>query len=277
MKRNPMVGIPLDPDGCNALIKGRHGYFLYNKNDQYVGRSLALYGEYCEAESAVFGQICKPGDIVIEAGANIGSHTVHLAKLVGTKGHVIALEPQRVVFQTLCANIALNSLTNVMAHQVAVGGENGSAVMPGIDYSKSGNFGGISVNMTGTGETVRMVKLDGFVNLPRLRLIKIDVEGFEQQVLEGAAETIQKHRPYLYLENDRQEKSEALIRKIQGLGYRAYWHMPPLYNPENFAQNRRNVFNRIVSANMLCLPEESKTKLSNYQEATDPTYHPLRK
>jgi len=272
-----MIGIPLDPSGCNALVKGRHGYFLYNKHDKYVGKSLEIYGEYCEAESQMFDQICRPGDIVIEAGANIGSHTVHLAKRVGPEGRVVALEPQRIVFQTLCANVALNGLTNVMTQQVAVGDENGSVVMPHINYNEEGNFGGISVNMTKSGETVKLIKLDGFVNLPRLRLIKIDVEGFEQKVLIGAKEMISQHRPYLYLENDRQEKSEALIRQIYDLGYRAYWHMPPLYSPNNYAQNKRNVFGNIVSVNMLCVPEGSKAKLDNLKEATDPAFHPMKK
>lgn len=277
MTTNPMVNFPLDSEGCNGMVKGRHGYFLYNKHDQYVGRSLALYGEYCEAESAIFDQLCRPGDMIIEAGANIGSHTVHLAKLVGPQGRVLALEPQRVVFQTLCANIALNGLTNVLAHQVAVGEQNSTVIMPEVNYQEEGNFGGISVNMSETGEPVRLMPLDSFIKLPRLKLIKIDVEGYERKVLEGAEKTIRQHRPFLYLENDRKEKSEGLIRKIFDLGYRAYWHMPRLYNPQNFAENAQNIFGNIVSVNMLCVPKESEISLKNFREATDPTFHPLRK
>ena len=86
---------------------------LYNEHDIYIGRSLDLYGEFSEGECDVFRQLIQPGWTVLELGANIGSHTVFLAKRVGPSGRVIAFEPQRIVFQTLCANIALNNLLNV--------------------------------------------------------------------------------------------------------------------------------------------------------------------
>ena len=64
---------------------------LYLTTDQYVGRSLDLYGEYSEGEVEFFDQMLKPGHIVLEAGANIGAHTVYFAKTVGPRGTVIAL------------------------------------------------------------------------------------------------------------------------------------------------------------------------------------------
>ncbi|MBQ3853504.1 MAG: FkbM family methyltransferase, partial [Anaerovibrio sp.] len=97
----------------NICHEFRYGKIMYNQLDQYVGRSLKLYGEYCQGEAALFEQIVKPGNIVVEAGANIGSHTIHLAQLAGDNGQVWAFEPQRLVFQLLAGNMALNSLTNV--------------------------------------------------------------------------------------------------------------------------------------------------------------------
>ena len=75
--------------GFNKVIKSRHGFLLYNKNDIYIGKSIEKYGEFSHLEAKLFEQICKEGDIVIEVGANIGAHTVYLSKLVG-KGVVIA-------------------------------------------------------------------------------------------------------------------------------------------------------------------------------------------
>ena len=60
----------------------RHGRMVFLKHDVYIGRSLELYGEYSESEAEVFTQLLRPGDVVIEAGANIGAHTVHIANLV---------------------------------------------------------------------------------------------------------------------------------------------------------------------------------------------------
>src|SRR5579862_896137 len=102
----------------NRLKDCRHGRMLFNVNDQYVGRSLDLYGEYSEGEIDFFKQVVQPGDTVLEIGANIGSHTVFFAKAVGREGTVQAFEPQRLIFQTLCANIALNNLENVKTYQV---------------------------------------------------------------------------------------------------------------------------------------------------------------
>ena len=103
---------PLLTVGFNRLKACRHGWMLYNVNDIYIGRSLDLYGEYSEGEIALFRQFLRPGDVVVEIGAHIGTHTVFFAKTVGPTGVVFAFEPQRVVHQTLCANIALNSLSN---------------------------------------------------------------------------------------------------------------------------------------------------------------------
>ena len=111
----------------------RHGQMLYNIHDTFVGRSLDLYGEYCEAEIEVFRQFIRPGAMVVEVGANIGTHTVFLAQHVTSSGFVVAFEPQRIVFQTLCANLALNNLTNVFCYQQAAGAKPGSLVVPPLD------------------------------------------------------------------------------------------------------------------------------------------------
>ncbi|MBU3737095.1 MAG: hypothetical protein FGM62_08995, partial [Methylobacterium sp.] len=72
----PHAADALDATGFNQLASCRHGPLLYNVNDQYVGRSLALYGEFSEQEMAVFRHFVNPGDVVLEVGANIGAHTV---------------------------------------------------------------------------------------------------------------------------------------------------------------------------------------------------------
>ena len=94
----------------------RHGTFLFNRNDTFVGRSLELYGEWCEAEIELLAQVVKAGDVVLDVGANIGTHAVSFARMVTDSGMVVAFEPQRLVFQNLCANLALNSLRNVIEH-----------------------------------------------------------------------------------------------------------------------------------------------------------------
>src|SRR4051812_26232890 len=125
--------LELDPAGFNEVRMCNTGPMLYNRHDIYVGGSLAKYGEFSVAEQEVFAQMVRPGSVVVEVGANIGAHTVLLARLVGRDGEVHAFEPQRIVFQALCANLALNQCTNVFAKQMAVGASNGTIAVPAAD------------------------------------------------------------------------------------------------------------------------------------------------
>jgi len=103
----------------NAFKPCRHGAMVSNPKDSYVGRSLDFCGEFSNGEVLLFEQVLRPGEIVVEVGSNVGAHTVPLAKAVGPTGRVFAFEPQRVLFQTICANLALNSITNVVATNAA--------------------------------------------------------------------------------------------------------------------------------------------------------------
>jgi FkbM family methyltransferase len=233
----------------------RHGVMLYNIRDQYVGGSLDRYGEFSELEAQLFSSLIKPGMLVVEVGANIGAHTVHLAKLVGDNGGVVALEPQRVIYQMLCANLALNGIENTDAKCLAVGAAPGEIMVPRVDYRSMGNFGGISLG-AGDGDVVEMIALDNLM-LPACHMIKIDVEGMEKPVLDGARQTISRFRPFLYVEDDRPDKHAELIATLLDLEYRMWWHLPWLFNPENLAGESENIFPNITSFNLICLPREA--------------------
>jgi FkbM family methyltransferase len=252
----------------NRLLRGRHGLTLYNKHDQYVGRSLELYGEFSQLEVELFAQVIRPGQFVVEAGANIGVHTVPLARLVGESGQVHAWEPQRVVFQALCANVALAGLTNVRCHHAAVGEIAGEIVIPPLDYRRANNFGGLGLGEFTQGEKVALVTIDS-LKLPACHFLKADVEGMELAVLRGARATIEKFRPLLYVESDRPDKSTPLVRHIRELGYKLYWHRPPLFNPGNYFENQINAFGSVVSLNMLCIHASVKASISGLQEVSE--------
>lgn len=251
------------------LRQCRHGPMLYLTADQYVGRSLDLYGEYSEGEVALFRQLVKPGQIVIEVGANMGSHTVFFAKAVGPKGAVLALEPQRELLQILCANVALGGLGNVHTYHAAAGRQPGRTTVPRVDYGAEGNFGGVAVGGSAGGEPVPVMPLDAF-RLKACHFIKIDVEGMEGEVITGADATIRSQRPVLYLENDRREQSASLIKQLFALDYRLYWHLPRLFNPDNFLGLAENVFGKTISVNMLGLPKESAQTINGFREITSP-------
>lgn len=238
----------------------RHGKFMYLLNDAYIGRSLDVYGEYSEGEIDLFRQLLRPGDIAVDAGANIGALTVPMARLVQPGGAIIAFEPQRVIFDVLCDNLRLNALANVQAFRRAVGSSAATIRVPPLDYQSTDNFGGVALGGR-TGEEVQLVTVDS-LSLPRLRLLKIDVEGMEHGVITGARATIERLKPAVYIENDRAEHSRALISLLFEIGYRLWWHITPLFNPKNFFGNPRDIFGDVVSFNMIGFPRADAPALS---------------
>ncbi len=249
----------------------RHGRFLVNPNDTYVGRSIITYGEWGEAEVRLFNKLLRPGDAVVEAGSNIGSHTVPLAKIVGPTGQVTAFEPQRLIFQLLCANLALNDCWNVDTRHAAVGNENGHVLIDRISPEAECNFGGVQLNL-GYGaslghDRVPIMTIDS-LGLEQLAFIKADVEGFEQGVIEGARETIARCRPAIYVEHNDLE-NWAVPELLNSLGYDCYWYITRLFDQHNHRQSTDDIWGtdgRVpCSIDMLALPHGGRWRIGGLQ------------
>jgi len=260
--RPEVHGVTLDPNGFNELKQCRSGPMVYNRFDVYVGGALQKYGEFSVGELDIFSELIEEGMLVVDAGANIGAHTVEFARLVGPKGTVYAFEPQRLVFQTLCANLAINQLTNVFARQVAVGNISGTIKVPDFHPGKIANFGGVALGAYEKGEDVPLIRLDD-LELPQCNFIKVDIEGMEVDFLLGAEKTIRTHRPILFVENDRDENSADLIQLLFDLNYDLYWHLATIFRPGNFFGAVENIFPGVKSVNMLCVPKENPLVVGN--------------
>jgi FkbM family methyltransferase len=252
----------------------RYGLMLYPSRDAYIGRSFDLYGEFSEGEVDLFRQLLQPGTAVLDIGANIGAHTLYFAAAVGPVGRVIAYEPQRMIHQILCANLALNGITNVRALLAGAGRERGIAQVPVLDYTATNNFGGISLGMGGPSEPVDIIPVDA-LGLGKCDFMKVDVEGMEGEVLAGATSTIARFRPVLYVENDRREKSAQLIDQLHSFDYELFWHVPYLFNPRNFFGQTENVFGKIASINVLGVPREAKRNVTGFRAVAGSQDWPL--
>ena len=251
-----------------AVKQCRHGLFAYNVNDLYIGRSLDEYGEWSESELSLLFQVLKPGGIVLDVGANIGTHTVAFAKHVTPTGAVVAFEPQRLQFQLLCANVALNALVNVKCVNAAASDARGEVLIPAIDPRQAANFGAIKSEGHAQGERTEAMRIDD-LQLGRCNLIKIDVEGHEPKVLAGARETIKKQRPVLFVENNSEAGSRAVLTALEDLGYNCWWHVGDYYNPQNYFGKPERLFGHYREANVLCFPKEAQVNAGNLWPVED--------
>lgn len=137
---------------------------------------------------------CVPGSTVLDIGAHMGTHTLFMSNFVGDYGKVIAIEPQLKLFRELFMNLKLNNTKNVQIMRYAVGNKNGEVQM---NTSAKNNEGGTGVGSGG--DYVEMVPIDQF-NFLNVSLMKIDVEGLEDSVLEGARATIEINKPIIMIE-----------------------------------------------------------------------------
>ncbi len=150
----------------------------------------------------LFQTLITEKDIVIDVGANIGCTSILFGELAE---QVISFEPSLTTFNLLQKNIKQSGLENITLLNLALGSRDSASE---ITYAESNRSGGFISNKTtiSTGhitEKIKLKKLDDIIhnlNLTRLDFIKIDVEGFEKEVIEGAKNTINKFQPIIVLE-----------------------------------------------------------------------------
>lgn len=230
-------------------VEGRWGECTFLAKDEYVGRSMYYYGEYNPDETEKILSIAM--GTCLDIGANIGCISQALLKA----GHkVVAFEPQPQLFSLLGTNLLNRG--EVVLVPAAVGSEEGHVEMPKVQYSAKGNFGGLGIGDKSIygNISVPVVTIDSY-NYNDVGFMKIDVEGYELEVLRGATSTIKRCKPVMYIEDDRKDKSIALRAYIRELGYNIEEHFPTLYREENFFGLKKNVWDRnYASHNLICMP-----------------------
>jgi FkbM family methyltransferase len=250
----------------NGYCKGketRHGFMLFNPNE-FIGQTLDHYGEWGYSEIELLKQLIKPGFVILDVGANIGTHTLSFARLVEGNGFVYAFEPQRLAYEFLCANIVINNLLNVFPMMAGVSEKPGEILVPVLNPNAQTNAGGINIEGHTSGDLIRIVTIDS-LQLSRCNLIKIDVEGMERKVLLGARDTINQHRPALFVENNTPENSAKLIELLFEMKYNCWWFFTEYLN-------RMDVHGRVFKPgegfkpdfNLICLPAELKINVSDF-------------
>lgn len=135
-----------EPREFTNLEHTRHGLLLYPRFDTHISKSLAAYGEYSPDEEDLFAQVLTPQSVAVDAGAHIGIHTLAMSRAAK---EVHAFEPQRLIFQMLCANLALNERLNVHAYRAALGETCRKIRVPAGEVTIPANTGGVQLIASG--------------------------------------------------------------------------------------------------------------------------------
>lgn len=227
-------------------VDGRWGRTWFYGKDEYVGRSLFFYGEYNPDETEMILSLASGR--CLDIGANFGC----MGQALEANGFtVVSFEPQPDVYNILRRNVSGD------AFNMGLGSSGGVAYMPKILSGSKANYGGQGIGQRSElGQIAVQVRtLDSF-GFTDVGFMKIDVEGFEEQVLRGGVNTIARCRPIMYIEDDRAHLSASLRAYITSLGYTIEEHNPCLYREKNFFNLNRNVWGHMnyVSKNLICRP-----------------------
>ena len=165
------------------------------RTDDMIGRVIAISGEWEPNVTAAFTRALAPGDVCLDIGAHIGYYTLLASRLVGSRGHVYAFEPSPENYRRLRANVDLNGLRNVTTAQLAVGDEERRAVLyVGAPYNTglttldpvlaAKSTTPLRETIVDVGPVTSVMRPE---DLARVRVIKIDVEWHEIEVLRSLA------------------------------------------------------------------------------------------
>ena len=216
-------------DGINWELDLRQG----------IDFAIFLQGGFEPSTLREYGRLVKKGDTVFDVGANIGAHTLPLAKLVGPDGVVAAFEPTDYAFNKLQQNLVLNPtlaqrVNAIQALLVGKAEEPKPAAIPSswslVAPSLRENIHPVHKGTYNSLSGATAIQLDQWVeenNIHRLDFVKIDVDGFEIDVLEGAKQTLERFRPRIMMEfapyvfQERGRRFNELITLLRQGGYHA--------------------------------------------------------
>tara|TARA_R110000851_G_scaffold39143_1_gene99817 strand:+ start:730 stop:1509 length:780 start_codon:yes stop_codon:yes gene_type:complete len=209
--------------------KNVDGLSIFMIENDWLGRSV-LNGEEWEPHiSRFFERNLTSNDILVDAGSNYGWHSIKSSKLCE---EIYSFEPQKLIYDLQLSSINKNNLNNILLFNCGVGNLNEKKQMRPINYEDSVNIGDLSIG--DGGEEIEIKTLDSII--PNgFDFIKIDVQGYEKFVLEGAIDNIRKYKPTIIVEFEEHQLRKfgygctELFDMIRELGYVIYfldYHYP---------------------------------------------------
>lgn len=230
------------------IAASNHGTLIVNRNDyRQVGDTAYGVGHQILTQSSFdpneinniinlltlrkthFGT----GVVAIDCGANIGVHTIEMAKHMFSWGSVLAFEAQERIYYALAGNIAINNCFNAKATLAAIGKENGNINIPEPNYNVPSSFGslelikkesnefiGQQIDYVNNTNSIKLINLDS-LKLNRVDLIKLDIEGMEEDALHGAKNTLKNNKPIIVVEHIK-SNNDHITYILKSLNYQIF-------------------------------------------------------
>ena len=205
LRRLPrLIKIALTPR--NATLRGRtpNGALVVGRNRPgHGGRGLYLEGASLEPELALIPSLLPKDGVFFDVGASTGVYSMTAAKHLDGTGTVVSIEPTLDVLVMLQRAVALNGFDNVRLRNLCLAARTESR-MVWRNFARPNQFSLVRSDPKAQGDSILAVTVDdlmGWEGLTRLDFLKIDVEGSEAEVLEGARESISRYRPLIQVED----------------------------------------------------------------------------
>lgn len=207
---------------------------ILNLNDVGISRELAIYGVHEKKSSEEVKSIITPGMIILEVGANIGYYALLETRLAGPRGYLYAMEPAPFNFNLLQRNLKLNNLNNHSLFNTAAGAESGVAKFLLSGRSNLSTFIERE-DLTGEEVDVNVITLDEFMEDKKVDFIRMDVEGYEKEILKGFTKLLklEEKRPrYFFIEvhsellHKKNSSARDILESLRECGYevrKSFW------------------------------------------------------
>ena len=218
------VIIPASDVSYTIVLPTAYGQVVVNRYDTNQTNALVKTSSAFDTqEIAVMAELAArlpEGSTIVDMGANFGLYTLAMARASAARSCVVhAFEAQRIIAYMACGTMVLNAVENAVIHHLAIGALAGQIDIPKFDYRQVSSFGSVEFGTHQTefiGQTrapstekVQCVSLDSMA-LNNVKLMKIDIEGMEEQALDGAKISIERDRPLCLVEWIKSDKSKLV-------------------------------------------------------------------
>lgn len=195
--------------------------------NELIDSSIYYEGCFEPPTTQLINRYVRQGMTVIDVGANMGCHTLRMAKLVGEKGRVIAFEPMSWPAAKLQRNIELNGFENIVVERIGL--SNARKREENVYFRTSWTLNGGSAPDSMKAESINLVTFDEYAkenNIERIDFLKIDVDGYEYKVIQGVQETLKRDMPLILIElgsytlRNAGDDINDLVNMLSAIGYK---------------------------------------------------------